>query len=95
MNWKNVASFTLLALGHSPGQLLRRAQRHRAAHLRFGRQEDPARRLDDRRPQGADLEAGFANLKKSETTVLVHFGTVRTQQWALVRIEPPAARTRD
>ena len=31
-------------------------------------------------------EAGFANLTKSETTVLVHFGKDRTQQWTLVRI---------
>lgn len=38
------------------------------------------------------FEAGLANLQKSETAVLVHFGTERTQQWTLVRIEPPAAR---
>jgi hypothetical protein len=36
-------------------------------------------------------EAGFANLTKSETTMLVHFGKDRTQQWTLVRIDPPAA----
>ena len=36
------------------------------------------------------FEAGFANLTKSETTMLVHFGKGRTQQWTLVRIEQPA-----
>jgi hypothetical protein len=35
-------------------------------------------------------EAGFANLTKAETTMLVHFGTGRTQQWSLVRMEQPA-----
>jgi hypothetical protein len=34
-------------------------------------------------------EAGFANLTKSETTMLVHFGKDRTQQWTLVRVEQP------
>ena len=34
-------------------------------------------------------EAGFANLTKAETTMLVHFGKDRTQQWTLVRVEPP------
>jgi hypothetical protein len=34
-------------------------------------------------------EAGIANLTKSETTILVHFGKERTQQWTLVRIEQP------
>jgi hypothetical protein len=34
-------------------------------------------------------EAGFANLTKSETTLLVHFGTDRTQQWTLIRVEQP------
>jgi hypothetical protein len=34
-------------------------------------------------------EAGFANLTKSETTMLVHFGKDRTQQWTLIRIDPP------
>lgn len=33
------------------------------------------------------FEAGIANLTKSETTMLVHFGKGRTQQWTLVRIE--------
>jgi hypothetical protein len=36
------------------------------------------------------FEAGFANLTRSETTMLVHFGTERTQQWTLVRIDPSA-----
>jgi hypothetical protein len=36
------------------------------------------------------FEAGFANLTKSETTVLVHFGKERTQQWTLVRINQSA-----
>ena len=37
-------------------------------------------------------EAGFANLTKSETTMLVHFGKDRTQQWTLIRIEQPAEK---
>jgi hypothetical protein len=36
-------------------------------------------------------EAGFANLTKPETTMVVHFGKDRTQQWTLVRMEPPAS----
>jgi len=36
-------------------------------------------------------EAGFANLTKSETTMLVHFGKDRTQQWTLVRVDQPTA----
>jgi hypothetical protein len=35
-------------------------------------------------------EVGFANLTKPETTMLVHLGKDRTQQWTLVRIEPEA-----
>ena len=35
------------------------------------------------------FEAGFANLTKSETTMLVHFGKGRTQQWKLIRIKQP------
>jgi len=35
-------------------------------------------------------EVGFANLTKAETTMLVHFGKDRTQQWTLVRVEQPA-----
>jgi hypothetical protein len=34
-------------------------------------------------------EAGFANLTKNETTMLVHFGKGKTQQWTLVRMEQP------
>jgi hypothetical protein len=34
-------------------------------------------------------EAGFANLTKSETTLLVHFGKDRSQQWTLIKIDPP------
>ncbi|HVM49730.1 MAG TPA: hypothetical protein VMU04_17010 [Candidatus Acidoferrum sp.] len=33
------------------------------------------------------FEAGFANLAQSETTMLVHFGKDRTQQWTLVRMD--------
>jgi hypothetical protein len=40
--------------------------------------------------KGTVFEAGFANLSKSETTMLVHFGKERTQQWTLVRIDPSA-----
>jgi hypothetical protein len=36
-------------------------------------------------------EAGFANLTRSETTMLVHFGKDRTQQWTLVRVDQPMA----
>ena len=35
-------------------------------------------------------ESGFANLTKSETTMMVHFGKDRSQQWTLIRIDPPA-----
>jgi hypothetical protein len=35
-------------------------------------------------------EVGFANLTREESTMLVHFGKDRTQQWTLVQIEPPA-----
>jgi hypothetical protein len=41
---------------------------------------------------GGGFEAGLANLTKSETTMLVHFGKDRTQQWSLVRIEQPEAK---
>jgi hypothetical protein len=37
------------------------------------------------------FEAGFANLSRPETTMLVHFSDDRTQQWTLVRIEQSAA----
>jgi hypothetical protein len=39
------------------------------------------------------FEAGLANLTRSETTMLVHFGKERTQQWTLVRIDPSAGNT--
>lgn len=32
-------------------------------------------------------EAGIANLTKPETTMLIHYGSEKTQQWTLVRIE--------
>jgi hypothetical protein len=35
-------------------------------------------------------EAGFANLTKPETTMMVHFGKGRSQQWSLIRVEQPA-----
>jgi hypothetical protein len=35
------------------------------------------------------FEAGIYNLTKSEAPVLVHFGTDRTQQWLLVRVQQP------
>jgi hypothetical protein len=34
-------------------------------------------------------EAGIANLTENETTMLVHYGTDRTQQFTLIRIEDP------
>ena len=34
-------------------------------------------------------ETGAGNLTQSETTMLVHFGKERTQQWKLVRLEAP------
>lgn len=34
-------------------------------------------------------EAGFGNLTKAETTMLVHFGKDRSQQWTLIRIDSP------
>jgi hypothetical protein len=36
------------------------------------------------------FEAGLYNLTQSEAPVLVHFGTEKTQQWLLVRVEQPA-----
>jgi hypothetical protein len=36
------------------------------------------------------FEAGVSNLTKPEAPVLVHFGTDKTQQWLLVRVEQPA-----
>jgi hypothetical protein len=37
-------------------------------------------------------EAGFANLTKAETTMMVHFGKDRSQQWTLIRVEQPAEK---
>jgi hypothetical protein len=37
------------------------------------------------------FETGLFNLTKDESPVLVHFGTDRTQQWLLVRVEKPDA----
>jgi hypothetical protein len=34
-------------------------------------------------------EVGFANLTKTETTMMVHFGKDRSQQWTLIRLEQP------
>jgi hypothetical protein len=36
-------------------------------------------------------EVGFANLTKPETTMMVHFGKNRSQQWTLIRVEQPPA----
>ena len=36
-------------------------------------------------------EVGFANLTKAETTMMVHFGQARSQQWTLIRTDPPPA----
>ena len=35
-------------------------------------------------------EVGIANLTREGTTMLVHFGKDRTQQWKLIRVEQPA-----
>src|SRR5262249_46771042 len=35
------------------------------------------------------FEAGIFNLTRPEAPVLVHFGTRRTEQWLLVRMEQP------
>jgi hypothetical protein len=35
-------------------------------------------------------ETGVGNLSQAETSMLVHQGKERTQQWTLVRLEPPA-----
>jgi hypothetical protein len=34
-------------------------------------------------------ETGVGNLSQPETSMLVHLGKDRTQQWTLVRLEPP------
>lgn len=36
-------------------------------------------------------EVGFANLTKNETTMMVHYGKERSQQFTLIRIEEPQA----
>jgi hypothetical protein len=36
------------------------------------------------------FEAGLANLTRKQTTMLVHYGKNRTQQWTLVRIDQSA-----
>jgi hypothetical protein len=38
-------------------------------------------------------EAGIANLTKDETTMLVHYGSERSQQYTLIRIEDPDKAT--
>src|SRR5262249_34314081 len=35
------------------------------------------------------FETGLGNLTQAETTMLVHFGKERTEQWTLVRLEAP------
>ena len=35
-------------------------------------------------------ETGIGNLTDAQTSMLVHFGKDRTQQWTLVRVDPPA-----
>jgi hypothetical protein len=37
-------------------------------------------------------EVGLANLTRAEPAMLVHFGTDRTQQWTLIRIDQPAEK---
>lgn len=37
------------------------------------------------------FETGINNLTQDETPVLVHFGTEKTQQWLLVRLQEPPA----
>jgi hypothetical protein len=39
--------------------------------------------------KGTVYETGIGNLTDPQTTMLVHFGKDRTQQWTLVRLEPP------
>jgi hypothetical protein len=40
-------------------------------------------------------ETGIANLTKPETTVLIHFGKKGSQQWTLVRVDPPKDKNKD
>ena len=37
------------------------------------------------------METGIYNLAEDETTALVHFGSEKTQEWLLVRLEDPDA----
>lgn len=37
------------------------------------------------------LETGIYNLTEDQTTVLVHFGTEKTQEWGMVRLDEPEA----
>ena len=57
--------------------------------VRLGGQEDPASRLDGRRPEDAGLRGRDRQPDPDETTMLVHFGEDKTQQFTLVRIERP------
>src|SRR5262249_29482086 len=38
-------------------------------------------------------EVGLANLTKDATTMMVHYGTERSQQFTLIRVEEPEAST--
>jgi hypothetical protein len=40
-------------------------------------------------------EVGFANLTKDETTMVVHYGTERTQQFTFIRIENPETEKKE
>lgn len=42
--------------------------------------------------KGTVYETGVGNLSQPETSMLVHIGQDRTQQWTLVRLEPPAEK---
>jgi hypothetical protein len=39
--------------------------------------------------KGTVYETGLGNLTQAETALLVHFGKDRTQQWTLIRMDPP------
>ena len=36
-------------------------------------------------------DTGISNLLKSQSTILVHFGKDKTQQWTLVRVQQPTS----
>ena len=59
----------------------------KAPEIAFDSAPNPLTVADKKEPI---YEAGFANLTKPETTMLVHFGKARSQQWTLARIEQPA-----